>query len=672
MIRTPYYIYIAAALALTACTNDDLTSTNNGSGKDVITLSAGMAQDATTRAITRADDGHDAGANGGGHLALAEDIKASLQVSGKWGSNDIIKTTTATMGAETETDSKHNEVKTEPLLFWDDYGTADPVNKETGRTQGLTIYGVAVNKAGTVTGAPTLEASSVGGSISWTLAANQSAGWDAKDLLISNNVKGDNAYKFDNKADGKLLEFQHAMSKVTINLTAGKGFVDSKFVNEPTVSLLGFPISGTVNVTNGALTEVGTGIEITKTHLASPESWTASCSGFVTRDAIVFPTRTLAATDVIAKINADDNIYEVTAAKLVEKMGSDLSMLSGTEYILNITVNKTGIEVTATVKDWVKVEAVTEEPVINVTANIGGTATEKKDGFSSFDFYLSDAAKENAATLYSKATTANAPDGENPADGSKQWTFTTKQYWPSHNTHYFMRGVFPTETAVTEGKISVTSGDYSASSFPSNLLVGAPEFTESNKMCNNSDHDAVDMSTSGICAREGKINLHFNYMMSQVEVRLTTPTSGTNVVNLSGAKVEIINGYTAGNVDIHTKTVATTGEIKDFEVKHIESEDNNYRHSIIVPQSLTSGEGESAKDLQFKITITNSDNTTDVYFATIKDIKVKEGSADAALITAWESGKHYIYTLDMRKTEVKVSATLADWTEATADQDIWF
>lgn len=693
-MKLTHYIYLLGTTAaiLTACNDDDLSQRYTvGEADNAIVLGAGIGEGGSgvqTRAGS--EDNHNATANGGGHKLIEQGVKLRLQVSGVWkgkSPEDIVKTTTATVGVESPSGSKHNEVTFTPAeqLYWDDYGTADPDNMpdvvDNGRAKGLTIYGAAINDKNVA--APTVT--------SWTaqsvsVEANQTSGWTTKDYIISNNVKDggvDGTYKFDDRASGKLLEFRHVMSMITVNLTAGEGFVDGKFVKEPSVILHKFPTSGTIDITSGVTSNAVTITDVT-TFLDTPTTW--SSTGSVKRTAIVFPTRDIStigssADDYIAKINADDNIYYVTKDKLLAAMGSTTTMESGKNYILNVKVNKTKIEVTATIVDWIDVMAEEATPKINVVGNVGiaNAVDATKDVMDSFDFYLSDAKEANASTLYTKQASAQKPS--NGADGVTIWPFKDASnndislYWPNHQIHYFMRGVSPASTTVSEGKIAVTAGIYNASTSPSNLLVGAPVIT-TGTMCGNEDHTQVDMSTGGICAREGKINLTFDYMMSQVEVRLTTVTGSptpANAVNLTNAKVEIVGGYTSGEVDIHAKTVSATNSVADFEVEHVTTEADTYRHSIVVPQAFTNTSGE----LKFKITIYKNGDTTqgidDIFYAPIKDIKVTEpGDSNPKVISSWESGKHYVYTLNLEKTEIKVTATITDWVTVTASEDVWF
>jgi hypothetical protein len=48
-------------------------------------------------------------------------------------------------------------------------------------------------------------------------------------------------------------------------------------------------------------------------------------------------------------------------------------------------------------------------------------------------------------------------------------------------------------------------------------------------------------------------------------------------------------------------------------------------------------------------------------------------STDAAEATdAWKSGVHYVYNLNLTKTEIKATATLTDWKIVEASEDVWF
>ena len=665
-----------------------------GEADNVITLRVGVStgeSDVQTRATDR-DHNY--------HLALTPGTKAALRIDGTWTGQSVTKTTIATIDAETEADSKHNALLTmSPMLYWDDYGTADPANI-SGRTTGLTIYGVAVD------GVTTAPSESSWTALSWTLDTDQTSGWSIKDLLTSNNIKegSDGTLKFDKVKDNTasdLLVFTHAMSKVTVKLTAGAGFVDSKFVSTPTVTLLGFYTEGKVNVEGKTTTATTTTSHDISTHLdeGGQGNTTANFS------ALVFPGNSFANTTQIAKIEADGNVYYVTAEKINAANTADQDVFeSGKNYIINVIVNKTEIKVSATVTNWVDVESAEVSPVINVDASWGTSGTGSSDSFDSFSFYRSTI----FAYGYSNGLTGNTEDyfiseaiAKKPnASEETQWKFYNSTandatevhlYWPDHNTHYQFRGVWPntsvkaddTQTAphvskVSESdatqKIDIRNAAYSTSeNYPSNLMIGRPEVSGS---CTNTEtgHTPTDLFSGGICATEGKVNLNFRYVMSQVEVVLSTSAAeSSDHVNINeNTKVEIVNVANEGYVKLGDREVVPSTTKGTYKLDAVSGSGNELkRHSAIVPQDLSFTTAGDSTNARFKITVTNGDGTTDVYYADINPIK-KTGSSDpVAPDGKWESGVHYVYNLKLTKTEIKVSATITDWTRVDASDDVW-
>lgn len=690
-----------------------------------VKLYAGIAeggQQVMTRA--GAEENHD------NHETLGEGTKVALRVSGTWtGHNpvDVVKTTTGTVEDVAEnTDDKHNILSCNPVLNWDDYGTADPVNAETGRAQGLTVYGAAINGKTTL---PTVLTNIADWTaLSWTLSGNQSQANETpadKDLLISNNVRTATAgasyqydcgtYLFTERTSGKLLEFRHALSRITFNLRAGEGFTGGVFdtttaeevkltSNETGGTLDEWPIlSGAVNITTGDvdITTPTRGTVIMNQTATPTTGWT------VTKEALVMPgSEFLTDAAVIARINADDNIYYVTAAKIRAAISTaglitdgHYLTLPGKNYIINVIINKTDISVTATVTDWIDVVAEDEAPVINVDAAFGAMGSPTPNAFSFYrstslyDGYSADYAvgdyypAESSVSYTADANNDNEPDG---------WLMAPKLYWPTHNTHYQFRGVWPqtvtetgtqtyprveavTQDATTYQVIKVSNVPYAVGTFPSDLMIARPEI-DASLQCTNIEpgHAKTYLYSGGICATEGDINLNFRYMMSQVEVHLSTSgTTATDRVNLDGAVVELVNVYNTGNVKLGDREVLfLTGDMKgDYTLNTVSGTGNeNKRWSAIVPQNLTYTTAQAAGNVKFRITITNTDSSTDVYYADVQPIKVLEvGSAGpAAAINAWESGHHYIYSLTLTKTEVKVTATLTDWITVNANENVWF
>lgn len=738
-MKLRHSIYIAPLLVLAACNSENLPTAGHPDG--AIELRAGLVEGSGAVTKAGAEDNHTS------HLTLTENTKLALRVSGTWTGHDpssVVKTTTATVGSETSADSKHNSLSCSPVLYWDDYGTADPANASTGRTEGLTIYGAAINGKPTLPSALTSIADWT--ALIWTLNANQTSTDNTpadKDLLISNNVKagtGDDTYKFDERGSGKLLEFRHALSKITVNLRADEGFVGGVFADIPEVkltsndastSLTEWPLTnGTVNITTGVISSQNGNAAITMFNTA-----TATTGWTKTYEALVMPGSAFKKDAIIARINADGNIYYVTSAKIREAINAtahdtdDLTE-SGKNYVINVIVNKTAIEVTATVTDWVTVTAAEVAPKINITVGYGVPGTAVR--VNTFSFYrslsLNDGYSEGDGYKINGYYRRAAELTRNPSTNT--WTMNPQRYWSNHNQHFQFRLVWPnTTTAKKEGDnesadpdrpdeyvqkwrphvedkiyddtnyqvieiwndpfqdVDPNKTDISSVEgniyhpYPSNLAIARPEFddiTDANCSCTNNEpgHTRTNLYTGGICATEGAIDLKFRFVMSQVEVRLTTTTT-TSAVRLDDAKVELVNAYTHGYVMLGDRTVKpdgdkTTDELDFWKVETVGVTDTRFFRSAIVPQELTYSTPQAATNLRFKITITNADSTTDVYYADVAPIKKSGSEEPVAPNGAWESGVHYVYNLNVSKTQIKATATLANWTTVEASEEVWF
>ena len=744
------FFYIVPLGLLAACNSSDAltggSTTDHPNG--AIELSAGIVEGGSAL-VTRAgaEDNHTTP----GHLTLKGGTQLALQVSGTWTGHtpsSVVQTTTATVGSETSAGSKHNNLSCSPVLYWDDYGTADPDNAATGRAEGLTIYGVAIDGK---TSLPTeLNSISDWTALSWTLPENQTAIGntpDDKDLLISNNLQTSNnqspdendcgTYKFDKRTAGKLLEFRHALSKITVNLRANKGFTGNVFSSIPEVkltsndastSLTEWPLTtGTVNITTGNITSQSGNAVVTMFNSATTTAgWTK------TYEALVMPGSEFTSDNaIIARINADGNIYYVTAEKIRAAINSSThatdgaySTESGKNYVINVIVNKTDIDVTATVTDWTTVNAEEVAPKINVTVGYSFPGTAVR--VNTFSFYRSLSLNDGYSTGESENLLLNGyyKRSSELTRSEENWTMDPVRYWSNHNQHYHFRLVWPNTTTKLKNdseeeknkwsdalpiqyekwRPHVESKDYSGTSYqvieiwndpfqevvpsktdiaddyhpyPSNLAIARPDVGENAECTNNEPgHTRTNLYSGGICATEGKINLTFRFVMSQVEVQLTTTSISSSAVRLDDAKVELVNAYTHGYVKLGDRTVTpdgdkTTDELDYWKKETVGGTDTRFFHSAIVPQSLDG--------VRFKITITNtngtvdtSDDTQDVYYADVEPILNSAKTAKVAPNGKWESGIHYVYNLNVSKTQIKATATLANWQTVEASQEIWF
>lgn len=725
-MKLTHYLYISAALALlSACSEEEAVTPvyTVGETDNAIVLRAGISQGGFSGVATRAgvEEHH------GNHVAMKENTVMRLQVIGEWwksagatSGDQVVSVSLGTAGDIVEGYNTHRHLSLSPALNWDDYGTADPNNKGTdesprGRLKGLSIYGVTVDGVTSSDALPDaikgLSSSAAWTTINWGVPVNQADGWSANDLLISNNVKDggeDDTYKFDEKSDGKLLEFKHAMSKITVNLIAGEGFPTAggvgstakKFANVPDVILTSNLYNetsatewaytkGAVNITTGEVSGLGEASPITMKTLKTDDT------GFtVIKDALIMPGSAFAdATSgeypVVLSILADGNRYYVTSQKIRAAIAEAIAAGThknsyvaepGKNYIFKIIINKTSIDVTATIKDWINVTAEDETPIINFSKCYGQTGT---DFANDFDFYRS------TTKTGSFISTGNHSEvSYNASTGG--YSMTPQLYWPDHSTHYFFRGVWP-KVGTTDGPVSenvksnsieVVNGPYTVGKYPSDLMIGMPRKADgtSDEYCKSTHNEggicATDAAEGSSHENEGLIHMNFQYAMSQVIVKLVTTTGDDKVTINGNTKVEILNIFNAGEIklsdgssDFGTNTPTTLTLNNDNGITDRESNDYaNYRNSII-PQNLTNTTG----DLKFRITV-KDDESTDVYETPlgIKNIKVVEGSNPAAIIDAWQPGKVYVYTLTLKKTAIEVSATIQNWVTVTANENVWF
>lgn len=713
MRRIPYIFCIALAMLAAACSEEVTPTYSVGVADSAITLRASISQQA--RPLRAIDDNH------GEHIVFEPYMtKAVLRMDGQRSDGWWRRRTTATM-----TDfvgyseaSKHNEVSMDPMLYWDDFHTADPANT-AGRAYGLNIYGAAVanyintsNQVGTLpdgTNASNnnLKAMLESGDwtrLHWTLPLNQSDGTTVtnSDLLTSNNVTatGDGTLKFDDvtgksgNTPSNLLEFTHAMTRITVELTAGEGFTPNgsgqpTFQDVPSVTLLGFPYVGLVDIIHKTSTPTATDF----TDGSTPATGNILChvsmgggSHTATLTALVFPQCAFADATNVLSIMADGNEYLVTAKKINEAMtaaGLTTTLQQGTNYVFQITVNKTSVDVTATTKDWDNIEAANEAPIINFDKCYGQDGAAFTETFS---LYRS---TDRMAGPY----TDNSDQAVISYDAEhSRYVMTPQLYWPDHKTHYFFRAIWPQVGSATgpaaaklDGgkRILVQNEPYKAGQYPSDLRIGMPRKADGtpDETCKKT---GAGHGVEGICATDapdgsthddeadGKIHLNFQYAMSQVSVILKTnaDVSSTNRVTFDEhTKVEILNGYTAGALrlgdgssDFSDKTPAT------YTMSKPAADDYTNYLDAIVPQTLTYKD-EQDKDVNLKFRITVGDDAYETVLG-IKDIPVTIGGVQQK-INAWEPGKKYVYTLTITKTGVTVTATIADWDTVTADTPIW-
>ena len=709
-------ILLTAALAFAAC-SDDVTHGDKftvGDADNAINLSIGVQSSPTalqSRALA-------------GHYAMQENTAINLYVEGDWTGktpSNIVKTPVYSAQKDTDADNINAlKWKSGDHLYWDDFGTADPANT-TNRAKGLGILAVAIDGVTSKTDGINWKSFSLNWDVSTSSVIDE---YLLQDIIVANNLYDASVttpqkrYTFDEQKEADAaearLEFQHVLSKITFNVTPGEGFQPNSITGRVQFYDLNITLArnkankaennwcltnGTIDIKKAEAKhdEAETKKPLTLSTISNTPTTLNPNILTTTEAAVIYPGSILGNNDgdIVARIVADwGNIYYVTAKEIRAAIkgttghAGDYATKPGYNYIFNITLNKTDIIVTATVSKWIDVNAAEEAPQIVVSANVGDKGATDQT-LQDFRFYRNEGvnvplfgssdpvptAPTTKNVKYTALADAKNPVADDKADGETAWKFwtiaatptETSIYWPSHTTHYFFRGVYPSATNVTDGGgtssyIAVNNAKYEAATFPSNLMIGAPEIASGTK-CDNPDHTAVDMSKYGICARKEPINLNFRYIMSQVEVILNTTSGADKVAIGENTKVEITNAYSSGVVSLGTREVTVSGSTGNYtlDADAVETDADKkklQRRSAIVPQPL--------EELKFKVTVTNADGTKDVYYSTIKDILV-----ESKTITEWKSGYHYKYTLTLKKTGISVTATITDWIPANGSDNVW-
>lgn len=709
-------IFATALAALAACSDDVATGQFTvGDDDNLVRLSTGVQSTPSTALPSRAD------VSAATHYALQTGTALNLYVEGDWAIKGGQITKTPIYKADAARDGVINPIRymSGGVLYWDDFGTADPNNKDASdnlnRNKGLGILAVAIDGVTSKTDGINWKSFSLNWDVSTSSVIDE---YLLQDIIVANNLYDASVttpqkrYTFDEQKEADAaearLEFQHVLSKITFNVTPGEGFQPNSITGRVQFYDLNITLArnkaneaennwcltnGTIDIKKAEAKhdQAETKKPLTLSTISNTPTTLNPNILTTTEAAVIYPGSILGNDDgdIVARIVADwGNIYYVTAKEIRAAINGttghvgDYTTKPGYNYIFNITLNKTDIIVTATVSKWIDVNADEAFPKIVVSANVGNKG-DTEQTLSEFRFYRNDGvnvpligmgdaptAPTTKNVKYTALADAKNPVADDKADGETAWKFwtiaatptETSIYWPNHTTHYFFRGVYPSATNVTDGGgtssyIAVNNAKYEAATFPSNLMIGAPEITDGTN-CNNPDHTAVDMSKYGICARTGAINLNFRYMMSQVEVVLKTTTGDDKVNVAANTVVEIIGCYNAGNVFLGTREVKQTTKA-DCTLANVTGTGNELkRHSAIVPQPL--------EGLKFKVTVTNDNGTKDVYYSTIKDILVESNP-----ITKWEPGYHYKYTLTLKKTGISVTATITDWIPANGSDNVW-
>lgn len=365
---------------LVACSNDNSPIEKEQQDDTPILLSA--VADNGNETTTRSN---------GEYIGLPENTPLYIRVQANWpqqSESPIVKVTDAVAQAKyedpTSSNKYYNDLTQSPQLTWDMFGSNDPDNT-VGRADGLTIYGTGI--ADGITSAPRpLEGD--WNTFEWVVRTSGTwAQLFATDLIYSNNIDKyqEGTLKYSNPRPVGLMKFRHAMSMVTVNIKAGDGFTDNKFVTDPKMYLtsnrageteLEYAYTkGRVNIPSGLVTpDDGSGRVIELANVNANGGYeTVSGEKIYTYRAFLFPGSHLKRptdNDIQVKIVADGNTYYVKAqqmnTKMMENPGHNSPVTKqGHNYIWTVTLNKQDIEkLEATITEWNTIEVTYPTPLV--------------------------------------------------------------------------------------------------------------------------------------------------------------------------------------------------------------------------------------------------------------------------------------------------------------------
>ena len=638
-------IYLSVIIALLSCSNDveETSSYLNGTGKTPIETAALL--DVTTAPLTRAANKDFAENdqllaylrhvtwNGG-----TADIRTSVSV------DQAPRLVTFTKGTEACTNysgrditpiglntplglSSQNTKQTSnltPTLYWDDF--SNETNDLRSSNHYLqSFYGYCYNG-----GTPSDALTESTGVLGWTVPYDQTQADALKhaDLLWSAEqtpIKYDHA----EGSRGKLmLPYTHAMSMVTVVVTAAEGFSDAALTNT-WLELQGMNRTCKTTAPTYEISDVGQGTDspgLVKMALTLNEGMTC------TYRAIVVPQTVLTSGNSFLKINgAEDNNYEVKVTQnMLDHWASGLSegkMQSGYNYQLNVTINKVGIDVSATITNWNTVEATGtgEIKFQNDVTTTGPIADELKVG--GMDIY-----KSTSQSFDEKSTTLTW-DGTNST-----WTYSPTIYWAGQGDASYFRALSPaaSTTAMAQGN---------------DVLWG---------FACDADADISKVGTQNevkITPRTGDVSLRFRHAMSKITVQLVS--SGEAAVVLTDALISITNLANAGTLDLVKGTIQA-GEKQSEPIDgfcsaiHPVADKTKLDNYCVIPQSI----GNDAV-----LTVKLADGTT--YSLPLNTCKDSSGQS----IATWEQGRHYVYTITLTKGSISFRALIKEWEVSNGEGD---
>ena len=592
-----------------ACQNEEITPDN--SGREEILLGAGsMTATVSTAPQTRAGGTTEAFTGKAIDVIMRDNRSIT---TGKHGDVSMsITTASDTYNADQSEISGVAPAKVilNPKQYWDDWGGKD------GSINFIGVY-------------PQGKTTNGSDDITWTVQTDQSASgkYDASDLLLA--YRG--AYDFEHRKNAANLvtpanlHFQHVMAKITLNIKKGEGWGASESF-DPKVKIVSVNYKGTIGITpttsgNDPVQPEDYTIEgqelinnASGPKEITPFVSTTPTSGYAkTVSAIIVPTISgITNNTEIATVTVGANTYSIKASEAAAK-----GFAAGVNTVFNVTVNKLGVLVSATIKDWDNGGEINQSVNISVgSGQTGDSGVTPDNGSVLF------ATINNVSTTYTK--------------GASGWTTNSPIYWDN---------------------VKFNGGNVT----PSAVLINA---TDSDTEANRKDAEKVFKGNAAVISSPVS-NICFNSMihpMAKVTIiirSLETTTGGVVPIDLGtdGANIQEVTlkgqqEYENCTSGTNAFTYKAQADIKKANKKANTTDADYYAYEFdpiyVKPNTsaLTSGNAL----VEAVVTINSIPNT---YI-----LKVPATPA-----TQFKENGNYTIIMTISKTEVGALVTINPWTE---------
>ena len=544
----------------------------------------------------------------------------------------------------TETPNRESTSSFQETVYWDDFSTTE----HDLRTEGHALqsyYGYCYNGN---TGS--FEPNKSEGKLTWQVAADQTTGYQTSDLLWS-QPQTPVAYQHGTQgvpaSHGTLtIPYTHAMSKVTV-VVKTDGVFDGTALNGTSAELTQVYLKGEMNAPKGTVVPDGTLQGTIKMHPIAE----ATAKTF---EALMIPGLELTEGLSLAQINnVANNNYKITITPNIltawkDQLTTEGKTKPGVNYKLTLTVKNQRVNIVASLTDWVNVEATGEgivrftNDVTHITGVTGGTSLANGSAVDVF-WVKQTAGGETLSTVtknnYATTSTYNATDAK--------WTNAPALYWDNGTDRYYFRGLAKKEGDAIKSYKPTSGGDYSFDVEQDTDLLWATTPTHTGHIDGGGTKEYAE--GAAINPRTGKVPLRFDHAMSQISFKLQT-TEGADKVELDGATLSLAQVVKKGTIEPASGKITPSAEEGDKADLTLTTDP-----SIVVPQTLTD---------EMILTIQLNGNVS-TYKIALKNCKLTDGTA----VTTWEGGKHYTYTITLKKEAVQLIAFVKNWEEVKVNGD---